>query len=116
MPSNRQLGWMAALAACAPPFAAAAAPPSPAPPAPAPAPPAIVQIGSAYFAKQMCSCLFVAGRAEASCRAEFKPRMDVFKIAIDRSPRPRAASVTASLGPVSALATFDPRYGCVLVK
>lgn len=114
MPSNHQFRWMAALAACAPPFAAAASPPSPAPPAPAP--PAIVQIGSAYFAKQMCSCLFVAARSEASCRAEFKPRMDVFTVTMDRAGLPDRAGVTASLGPVTGVARFDRRYGCVLVK
>ncbi len=80
------------------------------------APPPIVQIGSAYFAKQLCSCLFVVGRSEASCRAEFKPRIDIFKIAIDRSGLRRAARVTASLGPVSALATYDARYGCVIAR
>lgn len=103
------LAWLAVLA----PVAALAAPQDALTPT---APPPIVQIGSAYFAKQLCSCLFVAARSEASCRAEFKARIDIFKIAIDRVGLPRSASVTASLGPVTALASFDPRYGCVLVK
>ncbi len=84
--------------------------------APPPSPPPIIQIGSAYFAKQLCSCLFVVGRSELSCRAEFKPQIDAFKITIDRSRLPKGASVTTGLGPVTALAGYTPRYGCVLVK
>ena len=37
-------------------------------------------------------------------------------IAIDRSALPRAAARDRPLGPVTAVATFDKRYGCVLVK
>ncbi len=84
--------------------------------APPPSPPPIIQIGSAYFAKQLCSCLFVVGRSELSCRTEFKPQIDAFKIAIDRSRPPKTATVTTSLGPVTAVATFNPRYGCVLIR
>ena len=81
-----------------------------------PSPSPIIQIGSAYFAKQLCSCLFVVGRDELSCRAEFKPQIDAFRITIDRSRLPKTATVTASLGPVTAMATFNPRYGCVLTR
>lgn len=111
-PALRRLG-LPALALLAASSAALAAPQDALTPK---APPPIVQIGSAYFAKQLCSCLFVVGRSEASCRAEFKPRIDIFKIVIDRSALPQSATVSAALGPVSAVARFDPRYGCVLVK
>lgn len=80
-----------------------------------PAPP-IVQIGSAYIAKQLCSCLFVVGRGEASCRAEFKPDIDPFTVVVDRAALPARARVTASLGPVTGEATFSPGFGCVVAR
>jgi|GEM_PF-7121818 len=83
--------------------------------APAPPPP-IVQIGSAYIAKQLCSCLFVAGRGEASCRAEFKPDIDPFTVVIDRAGLPARAKVAASLGPVLGEATFSRGFGCVVAR
>jgi hypothetical protein len=85
------------------------------PPAPA-APPPIVQIGASYFAKQYCSCLFVVGRSEASCHAEFMPLIDSFKITVDRARLPQGAKVATRLGSVSQEAVFDRRYGCVLSK
>lgn len=81
------------------------------------APPPIIQIGSAYIAKQMCSCLFVAGRSEASCRPEFKGfGISSFTVAIDRSQLPARASVTASLGKLVARASYSRRYGCTISK
>lgn len=109
MSGNWRSGFAAlAVAAPAPLLAVEQAPP--------PSPPPIIQIGSAYFAKQLCSCLFVVGRTELSCRAEFKPQIDAFKITIDRSRLPRSATVTTNLGPATALASYAPRFGCVLVK
>jgi hypothetical protein len=87
-----------------------------APPPLAAAPPPIVQIGSAYFAKQYCSCLFVVGRSEASCHAEFRPLIDSFKITVDRAGLPQRAKVATRLGAASEEATWDRRYGCVLSK
>lgn len=87
---------------------------TPAPPA-APAP-AIVLIGAAYIAKQVCSCLFVVGRPEASCRAEFKPDIDTFTVAIDRAGLPARARVNATVGPVNGEATFSRGYGCVVAR
>ncbi|MDQ2860000.1 MAG: hypothetical protein M3T55_04580 [Pseudomonadota bacterium] len=83
--------------------------------APAPPPP-IVVIGAAYIAKQVCSCLFVVGRSEASCRAEFKPDIDPFTVAIDRAGLPASGKVTASLGPVVGEATYASRFGCVVAR
>jgi len=101
----------AALSGLAPLLGAADAPPST-----PPAPPPIVQIGSAYFAKQYCSCLFVVGHSEASCHAEFKPLIDSFKITVDRASLPQSAKVATRLGAASEEATYDRRYGCVLSK
>ncbi len=105
MISAAALTGMAALAAAAD-----------APPPPSAAPPPIVQIGSAYFAKQFCSCLFVVGRSEASCHAEFKPLIDSFKITVDRSGLPQSAKVATRLGAVAGEATWNRRYGCVLSR
>ena len=81
------------------------------------APPPIIQIGSAYVAKQMCSCLFVARRTEASCRPEFKDQgISAFTVVADRSRLPENASVTASLGKLVAEARYSRRYGCSITK
>ena len=81
------------------------------------APPPVIQIGSAYIAKQMCSCLFVARRTEASCRPEFKGQgISAFTVVADRSRLPRSASVTARLGKVVAEARYSRRYGCTVVR
>ena len=77
----------------------------------------VIQIGSAYVAKQMCSCLFVARRSEASCRPEFKSQgIAAFTLVINRDGLPRAASVTASLGKLVAEARYSRRYGCSIVR
>ena len=81
------------------------------------APPPIIQIGSAYVAKQMCSCLFVAGRSEASCRPEFKGQgIGSFTVVADRSHLPARAGVTATLGKLVAEARYSRRYGCSISK
>ncbi len=84
-------------------------------PAPAPAPP-IVRIGAAYIAKQVCSCLFVVGRPEASCRTEFKPDIDTFTVAIDRAGLPARARLNATVGPVVGEANFSRGYGCAVAR
>ena len=81
-----------------------------------PTAPPIVQIGSAYFAKQYCSCLFVVGRSEASCHAEFQPLIGSFKVTLDRTGLPQNAKVTTRLGDTEGEAQYDRRYGCVLSK
>ena len=107
----RSAGPAAALLLIGSPLTGAAAPA----PAPAPPPP-IVQIGAAYIAKQVCSCLFVVGRSESSCRAEFKPDIDHFTVAMDRAGLPASGKVTASLGPVVGEATYAQRFGCVVAR
>jgi ABC-type phosphate/phosphonate transport system permease subunit len=74
------------------------------------------RIGGTYIAKQYCSCLFVTGRSEASCKAEFKPDIDRFTVSVDRSGLPAKASVKTRLAIFSAEATYDSRYGCTVAK
>ncbi len=76
-------------------------------------PPAIIIIGASYVAKQLCSCVFVAGRAEGPCRTEFKPQIDPFTVTVASGPAPK---VTVSLGPVTSEADFAPPFGCGLVR
>ncbi len=78
--------------------------------------PALVQIGSAYVAKQFCSCLFVAARSESSCRAEFKPQIDPARVVIERDGLPERGKVNVTLLTTTAQATYSRRYGCVLAK
>jgi hypothetical protein len=70
------------------------------------------RIGATYIAKQDCSCLFVEGRSEYSCTAEFKPDIDRFKVEIDRSTLPAKAKVTTRLAIFSGEATYEQGFGC----
>ena len=70
------------------------------------------EVGGVYIAKQMCSCVFLTGRTEGSCRAEFKPDIDRFTVAVDR-PRAR---VSTSLAVFKAEATYAEGYGCTVAR
>ena len=73
------------------------------------------QIGATYVAKQMCSCVFVAGRSEASCHAEFEPDIDRFKVSVRRG-KPGHGSVRTSLAIFSGVARYAEGYGCTVAK
>ena len=75
-----------------------------------------VRIGGAYIAKQDCSCLFVEGRGEASCTAEFSPDIGRFRVTVDRSALPARAKVTTRLAIFSSEATYEAGFGCALTK
>jgi hypothetical protein len=79
--------------------------------------PAVIRIGAAYLAKQLCSCVLVAHRSEASCRPEFKAQqIGLARLAIDRDGLPERATVRVSLLTTTAEAAYSRPYGCVLVK
>jgi hypothetical protein len=74
--------------------------------------PAFLRIGTAYAAKQTCSCLFVSGRELASCKGEYDQTS-----ARLLSWRADERSVTVSaLGLVSAEAVFEEGFGCRLAR
>ena len=73
------------------------------------------QIGATYIATQMCSCVFVAGRTEASCHAEFEPDIDKFKVSV-RHGKPGHGGVRASLVIFSGAARYTGGYGCTVAK
>jgi hypothetical protein len=71
------------------------------------------RIGTAYVAKQTCSCLFVASRAPQSCSEDYEA--DAVKPLV---VQPAASSVTVSAlgGLLSATAEFEDGFGCHLVN
>jgi hypothetical protein len=67
--------------------------------------------GTAYGARNACSCRHISGRELASCRADFVPGMELVLLSEDEDAR----SVTASIPLVHAeTATFREGFGCVL--
>ena len=74
------------------------------------------RIGAAYVAKQYCSCLFVTGRSETSCRAEFKPDIDKFSVSVDRAGLPASAKVTTRLLMFTGEARYADGFGCTVSR
>jgi len=74
------------------------------------------QIGGTYLAKQICSCVFVAGRSDASCHAEFEPDVKKFAVTIHRSSRTGHNWVRTRLLIFRGAASYTEGYGCTVVK
>lgn len=74
------------------------------------------RIGGAYIAKQYCSCVFVAGRSDQSCHAEFEPDISRFTVRADRSQMPAKGRVTARLAVFKGEATYADGYGCTVAR
>ncbi|WGM37682.1 hypothetical protein [Caulobacter sp. NIBR1757] len=72
--------------------------------------------GAVYVAKQMCSCLFLTGRSEASCRTDFGGYVTLYTLRIDRSGLPKTASVTTSLAIFRGEAVYEDGYGCRIAR
>ncbi len=69
------------------------------------------QAGTAYAAKNTCSCRYLAGRDINSCQTDFIPGMETIFVSDDEAER----EVTAFVPLVaSATARFDEEFGCVL--
>lgn len=68
--------------------------------------------GTTYLAKQLCSCVFLTGRSDASCQAEFKPDIDKFQVRIDHAE----SRVSARLLLFSSEAAYESRTGCRIVR
>ncbi|MEM5515496.1 hypothetical protein WNY37_00950 [Henriciella sp. AS95] len=69
------------------------------------------EVATAYGAKVVCSCRFVAEREMASCKNDFTE--DVSAVTFKETGNSIMASAAAGL--VSATATFEPGLGCTLV-
>ena len=69
---------------------------------------ALARIGTAFAAKQTCSCLFVSGRSLNSCRRDYNP-----DVARWFTWRVGERSVTVSvLGIFSSTSVFESGFGC----
>ena len=72
--------------------------------------------GAVYVAKQMCSCLFLTGRSEASCRSDFASYVNLYTLRVDRTDLPRTAKVTTSLAIFRGEAVYEAGYGCRIAR
>jgi hypothetical protein len=70
------------------------------------------QIGTAYLAKQTCSCVYVAHRSEESCRTDYAA--DAIK-PLTLEPGPSSIGASALGGLVHARAQFEKGFGCHLI-
>jgi len=70
-----------------------------------------VDIGSGMLAKQICSCLFVAGRDFEACRADQFASMDRIQVEVQREP-PRVRAFVPLFGERSAV--HREGLGCTL--
>ena len=85
---------------------------------------AFAQVATAYGAKQVCSCRFVAERALESCFGDFTEDVSAvsFKVSSSRVTENGVSAeedtVTASVlgGLIKNRARFEPGLGCTVVK
>lgn len=79
-------------------------------------------VGSAYAAKQICSCRFISEREMESCQGDFTPeikegvdQLTISETYIDATGRTdQSITVSALGGLISGKATYEPGLGCVL--
>ncbi len=73
---------------------------------------AFARAGTAYAAKQVCSCLYVGQRDVESCKGDFTVDVSPFDFRIESE----AVTVSVLSGLVSGKAVFQDDLGCALVK
>ena len=72
----------------------------------------MAQVGVGYVAKQVCSCVYVAGREVDSCRADLMPSMDPIDVQVLRDREGVRASLL--MGAVERTALHHAGSGCTL--
>ena len=86
---------------------------------------AMAKVATAYGAKQVCSCLYVAGRDLDSCRTDFLQDISAISFDIKQSHATTETQATITVhtvkasvfgGLISDTARFEPGLGCALVK
>lgn len=70
-----------------------------------------VDVGAGMLAKQMCSCMFVAGRDQEACRLDQMAVFDPIQIEITDDPKGVRAFV---IGLGDRHAEFEEGFGCTL--
>jgi hypothetical protein len=69
----------------------------------------ITSVGAGYVAKEMCSCIFVAGRSFESCRPDVPESMD--RVRAELLPDGVRGFVPAL---AERVAHYEPGFGCTL--
>ncbi len=72
----------------------------------------MAQVGTGYVAKQVCSCVYVAGREVDACRADLMPSMDPINAKLLRDREGVRASLL--MGAVERTALHHVGSGCTL--
>ena len=72
----------------------------------------MAQVGAGYVAKQICSCVYVAGREVDACRADLMPSMDPIDVQVLRDREGVRASLL--MGAVERTALHHAGSGCTL--
>ncbi len=67
------------------------------------------EVGAGYVAKELCSCIFVAGRSLDSCRPDIPPSMDRVEVELGED---RVRAFVPYLE--QRIARHEPPYGCTL--
>ena len=69
----------------------------------------MASVGAGYVAKEMCSCVFVAGRSLESCRPDVPESMD--RVRAELLPDGVRGFVPAL---AERVARYEPGFGCTL--
>ncbi len=74
------------------------------------------QLATAYSAKQVCSCRFVAGRDMASCQTDFTENVSAVTLTEGRDEEGNFVRASVLWGAVSAEARHIDGMGCRVVR